>query len=88
MEREKFTEILAMDGFEEVVTVTKEPHGFLSTHTHPFEAKALILSGELRLWVGNAEQTLRVGQVFHLLSDEPHSEQYGPEGVTYLVGRK
>lgn len=88
MEREDFTEILAREGFEEVMTVTREPHGFLDTHTHPFEAKALILSGELRIKVGNAEQTYRAGQVFHLMADEAHSERYGPEGVTYLVGRK
>ncbi|MCJ7800065.1 MAG: cupin [Polaromonas sp.] len=88
MEREEFTEILAEEGFEEVVTVTREAHGFLDTHTHPFEAKAFILSGELYLRVGNAEQTFQAGQVFHLLADDPHSERYGPKGVTYLVGRR
>ncbi len=88
MKREDFIQILARDGFEEMVAVTREPHGFLDTHTHPFEAKALILSGELRLRVGSAEQTYRAGQVFHLLRDEPHSERYGPDGGAYLVGRK
>lgn len=88
MKREEFTQILAREGFEEVVMVTREPHGFVDTHAHPFEAKALILSGELRIKAGSLEQTYQVGQVFHLLADEPHSERYGPEGVAYLVGRK
>lgn len=88
MEREVFMDILASEGFEEAVTVTREPDGFLGLHTHPFEAKALILSGELRLDVDGAQQSYRPGQVFHLLAGIPHSEQYGPQGVEYLVGRR
>jgi hypothetical protein len=30
----------------------------------------------------------RPGEVFHLAQAEPHSERYGPTGVSYLVGRK
>ncbi|CAM3684885.1 cupin [Polaromonas hydrogenivorans] len=88
MEREEFGHILAAEGFEQAVTVTREPDGFLVMHTHPFEAKALILSGELRIKTALAEQTYQAGQVFHLLAGEPHAERYGPEGVAYLVGRK
>ncbi|WP_029527627.1 cupin domain-containing protein [Polaromonas glacialis] len=88
MERDTFMEILAREGFREVVTVTREAGGFLDTHAHPFEAKALILSGGLRLRAGDEDQFYRTGEVFHLLAGKPHSEQYGPEGVTYLVGRR
>ena len=88
MEREVFRDILAAEGFEEAVTVTREPGGFLGLHAHPFEAKALILSGELVLNVQGAEQCYRAGQVFHLAAGTPHSEQYGPQGVEYLVGRR
>ena len=88
MQREEFTRILAAEGFEEAVTVTREPVGFVGTHTHPFETKALILSGELRISTAMAERTCQAGQVFHLRAGEPHAERYGPEGVAYLVGRK
>jgi quercetin dioxygenase-like cupin family protein len=88
MEQDTFMEILADEGFKEMVTVTREPDGSLEMHTHPFEAKALILRGELQLQVGDEDRCYRVGQVFHLLADVQHSEQYGPEGVTYLVGRR
>ena len=88
MERKVFRDILAAEGFEEAVTVTREPGGFIGLHAHSFEAKALILSGELRLDVGGAQQSYRPGQVFHLLAGTPHSEQYGPQGVEYLVGRR
>ena len=88
MEREVFRDILISEGFEEAVTVTREPDGFLGLHAHPFEAKALILSGELILNVQGAEQCYQAGQVFHLAAGTPHSEQYGPQGVEYLVGRR
>ena len=70
------------------MTVEQEADRFLDAHAHPFEAKALILAGELRLCIGDKERVYQAGQVFHLQANETHSERYGPEGVTYLVGRK
>lgn len=46
MEYDDFRRSLADEGFSEVVTVEREPHGALDLHTHPFEAKALILTQE------------------------------------------
>ena len=88
MEPEVFKKILATEGFGEAVTVMREPSGFLDLHAHPFEAKALILKGELLLKVDGAEQSYQTGQVFHLPAGTPHFEQYGPQGVEYLVGRR
>ena len=88
MELQDFSDQLKQDGFNELVSVTREPNGFLDTHTHPFEAKALVVRGELRLRVGDAEQVYRVGDVFHLTANEPHLEWYGAHGVDYVVGRR
>ena len=88
MERSEFVEMIAKEGFAEGVIVDRESNGFLETHVHSFEAKALILAGELRMRVGKIEQVYTPGSVFHLLANVPHSESYGPEGLKYLVGRK
>ena len=88
MDQNEFTRILASDGFEEVVTVVREPNGSLAEHRHPFEAKALILDGELRIRTAGQERVYLPGQVFHLALNELHSEAYGPTGVSYLAGRK
>jgi quercetin dioxygenase-like cupin family protein len=87
MDRETFVLTLAEEGFAEVVTVTREP-GVMAMHAHPFEAKALILAGELRIRTGDDERVYRPGEVFHLRPHVQHAEQYGPRGVQYLVGRK
>ncbi|TCW77496.1 cupin [Burkholderia sp. SRS-46] len=87
MQREAFVAALEREGFAELVTVTREP-GALDEHTHPFEAKALILSGEIHLRIGDDERCYRAGDVFHLPAHLPHAERYGPAGVHYPVGRK
>ena len=88
MEREQFLDALDTEGFSEVVHVKREPNGALESHTHPFEAKALILAGEIRIMTDAGERIYRQGDIFHLKTNEPHSESYGPQGVEYLVGRR
>ena len=88
MEQTEFVSIIAQQGFAEGIIVERESNGILEVHVHGFEAKALILSGELRMQVGPVEQVYTRGSVFHLLANVPHLENYGPQGVRYLVGRK
>ncbi|BAN24401.1 cupin domain-containing protein [Caballeronia insecticola] len=91
MHRDEFLAALSSEGFNEVVTVTREPNVALDLHAHPFEAKALILEGNLTIRTGRTDddaRTYSAGDVFHLAANIEHSEQYGPEGVSYLVGRK
>ncbi|WP_322045955.1 cupin domain-containing protein [Paraburkholderia sp. J67] len=87
MDRETFIRTLAAEGFPEPVLVTREP-GHLDEHSHPFEAKALIVAGEIAIAVGGEERVYRVGDVFHLPAGVLHVERYGPQGVQYLAGRK
>lgn len=88
MERQAFIDLLAAEGYAEPVLVRREPNGRLDDHAHPFEAKALILSGEIRIHAGGEIKIYRPGDVFHLRRDEPHRESYGPDGVEYLSGRR
>ena len=89
MDQQDFTERLAEEGYAEIVSVSREAGGALDVHTHPFEAKALIVAGEIFIrCVGEPEQRYGVGEIFHLPAGAPHAERYGAEGVTYLVGRK
>ncbi|WP_226506048.1 MULTISPECIES: cupin domain-containing protein [Pseudomonas] len=88
MQEHDFLQLLADEGFGTPVVVEREPLGTLDEHAHPFEAKALVLHGSLRIRTATGERTYAVGDVFHLQRDEPHSEVFGEEGVRYRVGRK
>ena len=88
MEPQAFLDTLKAEGYAEPVRVEREANGRLDDHAHPFEAKALILRGEMRIHAGGEIKIYRAGDVFHLRRDEPHREQYGPEGVDYLAGRR
>jgi len=88
MDRHAFVESLAKEGFSELVTVEREPNGSLDMHTHPFEAKALILDGEISILSDGTERVYGTGSIFHLQAGQPHTERYGPGGVRYLVGRR
>ena len=52
MQKDAFIEALAKEGFTELVAVEREPNGGLGMHAHPFEAKALILDGGIRIGSG------------------------------------
>ncbi len=88
MTKEEFEKMLAERGVETVVEVVREPNGSLDTHTHPFEAHALILEGEITLVAEGKSLLCKPGDTFRLGANIPHTEHYGPQGVRYLAGRK
>ncbi|MFM0344804.1 MULTISPECIES: cupin domain-containing protein [unclassified Paraburkholderia] len=88
MDRNAFIESLTKEGFPDAVVVTREANVEMEIHEHAFEAKALILEGEMSIRMDDEVRAYRVGDVFHLPANKPHAERFGPNGVTYLVGRK
>jgi quercetin dioxygenase-like cupin family protein len=88
MDKIAFKTQLAAENFDEIVEVSKPANESMGMHTHAFEAKALITQGELSIAVNNVSRLYKLGDVFQLAPNTPHTEQYGPTGVTYLVGRK
>jgi quercetin dioxygenase-like cupin family protein len=88
MERQAFIDHLQADGYAEPVLIQRAAGGHLDEHSHPFEAMALVLKGEIRIHAGGEIKIYRAGDVFHLRRGEPHRESYGPDGVDYLSGRR
>jgi quercetin dioxygenase-like cupin family protein len=88
MEQAAFIDQVTSQGYAEPVIVTREPQGSVGEHSHPFAAKALILKGEIRIVVSNVSTTYLPGDIFELDIGTTHQEYYGPQGVTYLVGRR
>ena len=75
-------------GFDEVLERVWKPATVLETHTHEFEADAIVIRGEMWLGENGAERRLVAGDTFHLLAGTPHTERYGDDGAVYWVARK
>ena len=83
-----FEATLRQDGITELLARQQPPGYFLGDHQHAFEARALVIQGHITLTVAGSVSAFPTGTVFELAAGTPHQEQAGPEGVTYLVGRR
>ena len=82
------TDMLAA-GYDEVLERAWAPGTVVAQHTHPFEANALVVRGEMWLGIdGGPARHLRPGDRFHLQPHVPHDERYGPDGALYWVARR
>lgn len=88
MKQEVFLDKLAKEGFPEPVLVEREVGGFLDLHSHPHEVQALILEGQIDIIIGGLKSIFLAGDMFHLLPNQIHTENYGAKGVKYLASRK
>ncbi len=75
-------------GFDEVLERQWQPLTVVELHTHPFDARALVVGGEMWLTVTGQTRHLLAGDTFELEAGVPHTERYGPDGATYWVARR
>jgi quercetin dioxygenase-like cupin family protein len=88
VDRASFEASLRHGGYDEILTRDWEPSRVVPEHSHPFDARALVLDGEVTLtWQGQT-RTCRVGDEFVMNAGVMHTETYGPAGARFLVGRK
>ena len=87
MTPEAFESQMQQQGYQTVV-VERPANGSLDLHTHPFEARALILEGEITIVAEGRTQFCKAGELFQLDANVPHTETYGPTGVRYIAARK
>jgi quercetin dioxygenase-like cupin family protein len=88
MSYETFESTARAEGFDEVLVREWKPGQVLETHTHPFEVKALVVSGEFWLTQGEQVRHLQSGDWFELACDVPHAERYGNDGATFWAARR
>jgi len=75
-------------GCDEALVREWPPAAVLDTHTHPFDAEAVVMHGEMWLTEGGRTWHLTPGATFRLAAGVPHAERYGPQGATYWVARR
>src|SRR6516164_4684887 len=59
-----------------------------ANHCHDFDARLLVLGGEITITRDNNPETFRAGQCCEVLAGCMHAEHVGPEGVAYVSGRR
>jgi quercetin dioxygenase-like cupin family protein len=88
MNTAEFETTLREEGYLEVADRRMEPNRTNPEHSHEFDARLLILEGEMRVISEGAERTYRAGDTFAMSAGCVHTEYCGPEGVRYLAGRR
>jgi quercetin dioxygenase-like cupin family protein len=71
-----------------VTTGTMEAGCLRAEHSHDYDVKALVLSGEITLTCAGAPRTYRAGEEFAMAAGLPHAEAVGPAGVEYVFGKR
>ena len=88
MNRADFEQELEGQGYREVVDRRMEAGTVNPEHAHEFDARLLILEGEMTIVCGGEKCTYRSGDTFAMAADRRHTERCGPQGVRYLAGRR
>ena len=88
MDERAFELRLRTEGFPEIRTNEMPPNRRNPEHTHPFDVLALVLEGDITLTVDGKTSIYRAGDEFSMKAGCPHTEDIGPNGVKYLVGRR
>ncbi len=57
-------------------------------HTHDFDARVMVLGGEITITRDGKPETFRVGDSCSVPAGHIHAEHVGAEGVAYLAGRR
>ncbi len=83
----EFDADLKREGYR-VVNTSVKPNLVVPNHCHDFDAKVLVLGGEITMTCNNTPVTYRAGQCFAVPSGTMHAEHVGPEGVAFLSGRR
>lgn len=87
MNQAEFQADLQRDGYR-VVNSSQTPNKVTPNHCHDFDAKVLVLGGEITVTCDNTPVTYRAGQCFAVPCGRMHAEHVGPEGVALLSGRR
>jgi quercetin dioxygenase-like cupin family protein len=82
-----FENKLAEQGYQ-VATKSMEPSLVLDDHTHDVEILGLVTSGEITITVKGEATRYGVGDEFTMALGQLHSEVIGPDGVSFVVGRR
>ena len=87
MDRTAFEAELQRDGYQVIVN-TMQPGVINPEHAHDFDARLMVVAGEMTVVIGDQRNTYQVGETFGMTHGCRHAEHAGPQGATYVAGRR
>jgi len=87
LHHEVFETALRRDGFD-IGHQALAAGAVVAEHAHPFDVRALVLSGDITLTIAGEDYAFREGDIFVMPAGQRHAETVGAAGVNYLVGRR
>lgn len=88
MDPSSFESRCKSEGFTDLEQRTGTPNFTSQPHTHPFDVRALVLTGEFTLNRNGVAEKYVAGESFSMEAGCVHAESFGPQGSVYLLGRK
>ena len=79
MNRADFESEVREQGYREVVDRQMEAGAINPEHAHEFDARLLILEGEMTIMCDGEEHTYRSGDTFAMTAGRRHTERSGPQ---------
>ena len=79
--------ILSERDHKKCVTVTFPKNDVQDLHKHPFDVDLVVVSGNIKIVVGDKEYDLTSGDEFQLGAGIEHSEFMGKDGVILVSAR-
>ena len=87
MDRTQFEADLQREGYQVVVN-TMQPGAVNPEHQHDFDARLMVVAGEMTIHAEGKQNNYKVGETFSMTHGCRHSEHAGPDGATYVAGRR
>ena len=87
MDQQEFAKQLALEAYDEVLTKSLPAKQWIPEHSHPFDAKVLVLSGDVTLGLEGRQTVYREGDIYSVGRGIEHTELYGDAGVSLMIGR-
>lgn len=87
MNQSEFEADLLREGYQ-VVYSGFQPNQTNPEHVHSWDARLMVVGGEITVTRDGKAETFHAGDVCMVAANYPHTEQVGPQGVAYVVGRR
>jgi len=83
----EFDADLRREGYQ-VMNTSLAPNQMNPDHTHEFDARIMVLAGEITITRDGQAKMYRPGDYWMTPAHTVHAELGGPEGVAIIIGRR